>query len=568
MKKIVLVLLIACFGITSFAQVFPDKYYIAFTDKNNSPYTLENPQEYLSLRAIERRERYNIPIDFHDLPVNPQYIQAVAEIGVEIINPTKWLNGVTIYTTDPSKVTQIEALPFVQSVTKATLAPAQHPKARFDEEISLNKPVQMNETIFSNTADLKSGADIYSLDYGFGYDQINQINGIPLHDDGYQGQGMIIGVLDGGFSSANQMTAFDTLYLNGRILGTRDFVSGGTNVYQGSSHGTAVLSTMGANLPGELIGTAPQASYYLLRTEDTGSEYLIEEYNWASGAEFADSAGADVLNTSLGYIGFDDPSQDHLYEHMDGNTAAITIAADIAASRGMIVVNSAGNSGNSSSWPWIGAPADGDSVFSIGAVDVNGNIAGFSSIGPTYDGRLKPNVSARGSSTVVASTNGGTANSSGTSFSSPIIAGMTACLWQTDLSLRNMTVLDAIQNSGNYASAPNNQYGFGIPDYNQARLVLSTFSKKPKNQGIINIHPNPFEDRFNITYNSLDTQQITIEVYDIAGKILFSKKTQSLFTGVNKIEITELGLLKEGIYFLKIYDGETVASQKIVKYRD
>ncbi len=211
---------------------------------------------------------------------------------------------------------------------------------------------------------------------------------------------------------------------------------------------------MGGYLDGQIIGTAPKASYYLLRTEQTGSEYIIEEYNWASGAEYADSVGADIINSSLSYKTFDDPSQDHTYQDMTGDIAPSTIAADMAASRGMIVVNSAGNDGYQAVWPYIGAPADGNSVFSIGAVDSDGNYAYFSSIGPTADGRLKPNVTAQGQGTVLASTQGGIYTGSGTSFSSPIIAGMTACLWQIDLSRNNMAVMNSIQMSGSLAANP------------------------------------------------------------------------------------------------------------------
>lgn len=569
MKRSSLILVAVFTALIIDAQVFPDKYFVAFTDKNNSPYSIQNPEAFLSQRAIDRRARYNIPVDIHDLPVNPQYIDAVANIGVEILNPTKWLNGVTIYTTDPAKITQIQALPFVQSVYKAKSAPQQHPKAKFDEEISLNKPSWENEGISAMTGALKGSRKVSSLNYGLGYDQINQINGIPLHNDGYQGQGMVIAVLDGGFSSANTMNAFDTLYMNGRILGTRDFVSGGTNVYQGSFHGTAVLSTMGANLPGELIGTAPQASYYLIRTEDTGSEYIIEEYNWASGAEWADSAGADIINSSLGYIDFDDPSQNHLYTDMNGNTAPSTIAADRAMSRGMIAVNSAGNSGNSSSWPWIGAPADGDSVFSIGAVDVNGNIASFSSIGPTADGRLKPNVLARGSSTVIASSGGGTATSSGTSFSSPIIAGMTACLWQINPALDNMSVLNAIQQTGSYFANPNYQYGNGIPDYNLARLSLSTFNNGTAfSPGEMRVSPNPFTDQLNIFYNAPDTQLISVEIFDLAGRKVYSQSNQTHVVGVNYFGINDLESLKKGVYTIRLVADNKITAQKIVKIRD
>ncbi|HNY58752.1 MAG: S8 family serine peptidase [Bacteroidales bacterium] len=569
--KSLLVTILALFSFTClYSQIYPDKYFVAFTDKNNSPYSIENPQEYLSARAIERRSRYNIPIDIHDLPVNPQYIEAVADIGVQVINPTKWLNGITIYTNDPSLLSEIEALPFVKSVRKARQATQAHPKTDFDDDISLFKPSWENETIIDFSNRTKATGKSTSLQYGLGYNQINQINGIPLHDDGFQGQGMVIAVLDAGFSYANQLNAFDSLYMNGLIYGTRDIVSGGTNVYQGSFHGTGVLSTMGANLPGELIGTAPKAGYYLIRTEDTGSEYLIEEYNWASGAEFADSTGADIINSSLGYVDFDDPNQNHIYQDMDGNTAPATIAADRAMSRGMIVVNSAGNSGNYTSWPWIGAPADGDSVFTIGAVDANGIIAGFSSIGPTADGRLKPNVVAQGAATVIASSNGGTTTSNGTSFSSPIIAGMTACLWQINQELANMSILEAIQQSGSYYNNPNYQYGNGIPDYNQARMVLSA-----QNKGIaltpesIKVIPNPFFDKIGILFNAIDSQLVTIRMFDITGRLIVSGKFDVQRVGLNYLELTQLDFIKPGIYTLTVIAGEKrLNSQKIVKVKD
>ncbi|HQF01078.1 MAG TPA: S8 family serine peptidase [Bacteroidales bacterium] len=569
--KSLLVTILALFSFTClYSQIYPDKYFVAFTDKNNSPYSIENPQEYLSARAIERRSRYNIPIDIHDLPVNPQYIEAVADIGVQVINPTKWLNGITIYTNDHSLLSEIEALPFVKSVRKARQATQAHPKTDFDDDISLFKPSWENETIIDFSNRTKATGKSTSLQYGLGYNQINQINGIPLHDDGFQGQGMVIAVLDAGFSYANQLNAFDSLYMNGLIYGTRDIVSGGTNVYQGSFHGTGVLSTMGANLPGELIGTAPKAGYYLIRTEDTGSEYLIEEYNWASGAEFADSTGADIINSSLGYVDFDDPNQNHIYQDMDGNTAPATIAADRAMSRGMIVVNSAGNSGNYTSWPWIGAPADGDSVFTIGAVDANGIIAGFSSIGPTADGRLKPNVVAQGAATVIASSNGGTTTSNGTSFSSPIIAGMTACLWQINQELANMSILEAIQQSGSYYNNPNYQYGNGIPDYNQARMVLSA-----QNKGIaltpesIKVIPNPFFDKIGILFNAIDSQLVTIRMFDITGRLIVSGKFDVQRVGLNYLELTQLDFIKPGIYTLTVIAGEKrLNSQKIVKVKD
>ena len=566
MKHIVLLAFAFVFALPVFSQIYPDKYLVEFTDKNNSPYSIQNPAAYLSPRAIDRRERYGIPIDELDLPVNPQYLQAVADVGVQIINPTKWLNAVTIYTDNPEKISEIQALPFVKNVLKCSLGTKSSSGKALDP-FSLNKPFGYDEAFEGFLSTTKSSNATTSLDYGQGFNQIDMIGGVGLHDQGFQGQGMVIAVLDGGFTATDVLDAFDSLYMNGQILGTRDFVSGGTNVYQGSGHGTAVLSTMGANLPGQLIGTAPKASYWLLRTEDTGSEYIIEEFNWASGAELADSVGADIINSSLSYKTFDDPLYDHSYENMDGNTAPSTRAADIAMSRGMVVVNSAGNDGNSSTWPWIGAPADGDSVFSIGAVDSEGVYASFSSIGPTYDGRLKPNFVAQGKNTVIASLNGGIGTSSGTSFSSPIIAGMTACLWQTDPTMTNMNLLNAIQMSASQAINPDYQMGHGIPDYTMASIILSGFNPdlvKETNQ--IDVFPNPFDDELKIVYNSPDTHNISIEIYDMKGRLMFSQQNINRRVGLNYYQIKGLIDLDKGVYFLSISSKEVITTQKIIKF--
>lgn len=568
MRSLFTLLYVLIFTTLSYSQIYPDKYFIGFTDKNDSPYSIENPQEFLSQRALDRRVRYNIAIDEHDLPVNPQYLQAVAGIGVQLINPTKWLNGVTIFTDDPSKLDEIAALPFVKNIRKNVVKSENNTFPEIEDQFSLNKPFGMKEVMRELKTGYKSGTATNSLDYGEGYNQINMLGGIGLHDAGFKGQGMVIAVLDGGFISVNVMAAFDSLYMNGRILGTRDFVSGGLNVYQGSAHGTAVLSTMGANLPGQLVGTAPEASYWLFRTEDTGSEYLIEEYNWSSGAEYADSVGADVINSSLSYKTFDEPTYDHTYAEMDGNTAPSTIAADMAASRGMIVVNSAGNDGGSSTWPYIGAPADGDSIFTIGAVDASGQYVYFSSIGPTADGRLKPNFMAQGSDAVVASTNGGTATSSGTSFSSPIAAGITACLWQANPTMNNMDILNSIQQSGSMALNPDNDMGYGIPDFGLANLILFGFNTSlVAETNAIDVFPNPFLNELKVVYNSPDTQLISVEVVDLSGKIVYSQQNIRRNIGLNYFKVEGLNNLKRGIYFLKISSDVIIATKKLVKFK-
>ncbi len=463
MKRIVLLIPLMILTGIVFSQVAPDKYWVRFADKNNSPYSVNNPEEFLSQKAIDRRTAHGIDVIDNDIPVNPSYLTAVENTGAQLLNPSKWFNSVTVKTDDPAVIAAINALPFVMSVEKVSQNTIKESGNKFE-------PIKK----IPDESKIKGITSGQSYSYGQGFNQIDMLNGIELHDDGYDGEGMIIAVLDAGFLNADIISGFDSLWLNNRILGWKDFADPlSPDIFGSHSHGTHVLSTMGAYLPGELVGTAPQAAYWLLRTEDAGSEYLIEELNWASGAEFADSAGVDIINSSLIYTTFDDPSQDHTYSDLDGNTTIITRAADMAVSKGMIVVNSAGNYGNSS-WQYIGPPADGDSVFSIGAVNSSGNYVSFSSIGPTYDGRVKPNVVAQGSSSAILSAySGNVSSSSGTSFSSPITAGMVACLWQAHPDKRNTEILDAIQQHASQSALPDMLLGYGIPDYYQAHSYLS-----------------------------------------------------------------------------------------------
>jgi hypothetical protein len=471
MKKTITLLLIILTTSVSFSQVAPDKYHVRFTDKNNSPYSINNPQAFLSQRAIDRRADQNIPIIENDLPVNPDYIDSIASTGVTILNVSKWMNSVTIYTTDQAALDAIDAFPFVQSVGKNSSS-----KSLSKNENS-SKPFFENESYgeFRGLEGQSSNKGIQGVyDYGTALNQIQMLNGDSLHDMGYDGGGMIIAVLDAGFLNVNSLSVFDSLWTNGQILGTRDFVNPQSpNIYGSHYHGCMVLSTMGANLPGEMVGTAPKADYWLIRTEDAATEYLIEELNWVSGAELADSLGADVINSSLGYTTFDDPNHNHTYADMDGNTAPITIGADIAASKGILVTNSAGNSGNDS-WHYIGAPADGDSVFSIGSVNGSGVYTYFSSTGPTYDGRIKPNVVAKGQGTTIVNPwNGSIYTGNGTSFSSPVTAGMVACLWQANPGKTNIEIMEAVQQSASQANNPDSLLGYGIPNYMQANRLLA-----------------------------------------------------------------------------------------------
>jgi serine protease AprX len=555
MKKLFLILFSLA---TTFAvsQVAPDKYFVRFTDKDNSPYSISDPLEYLSQRAIDRRADQGIPIHATDLPVNPQYLEGVEQAGADILNPSKWLNGVSVRADDPSIMEVIEGLPFVVSTTRISQSQTAAVKG---QEKSFFKNEIYDQAVPANN--FKSGSGIM-YDYGLAFNQITMLNGDQMHDQGYRGQGLVIAVLDAGFIGTDTHPAFDSIWMNDQVLGTRDFVDGGEVTFTAHPHGTMVLGTMAANEPGEMIGTAPMASYWLLRSEDGGSEYIIEEYNWVTAAEFADSAGADIINSSLGYTTFNDPSQNHSYDDMDGNTTPITTGADFAASKGMLVVNSLGNDGNSS-WYYLAAPSDGDSVMGVGAVDGNGNYASFSSHGPSADGRVKPNLAAQGSGVYTVDPWNTYTFSGGTSFSSPIMAGMSACLWQANPDMTNMEILSALQQSASQYTNPDDFLGYGIPDIMMANNIL-TIIDGPEGKNVeVAAYPNPFDDYIRIEVRTLDAglEKSRVEVIDLAGKVVISESFDA-----NKEKFLDTGRIPSGIYFMKVFGGngqpETI---KIIK---
>ncbi|MBN2639186.1 MAG: S8 family serine peptidase [Bacteroidales bacterium] len=553
-KRLVLMYLFFCvFGVALGQDV--GFYFVHFKDKNNNPFSLNHPEQFLTQRAIDRRANYNLPVTETDIPVTPQYLQGIAATGVTLLNATKWLNGVTFETSDSNAVNNILQLNYVQSVRLIKLVSGTK-KAYFE-----------NESVSKNG--LKSGLKAGSYDYGYALTQISQINGTKLHDEDFRGQNMVIAVLDGGFLDVPQQIVFDSLHNEGRLLGTKDFVNPGGTVYTASDHGRMVLSCMAADDPGLMIGTAPKASYWLLRTEDIASESVLEEYNWVSGAEFADSVGADIINSSLGYTSFDDTSDSYSYSDLNGKTAVSTIGAEIACSKGILVVNSAGNSG-STSFPWVGAPADEDSVFTIGAVNASGNRAYFSSTGPTSDGRIKPTVMAMGYQTTVADGSSGVLSGNGTSFSSPIIAGMSACLWQAHPKATNMQVISAIKETASLNDNPNNLMGWGIPDYSKADSVLTVLTsvQKTKNQDYSwKIFPNPFDRKFEIRIeNNNKSGSLTVKLFNLLGQNLVSKNF-ILKSGTTKYSVSDLTDLNPGYYIVAIDVNGTVINTRVLKVR-
>lgn len=543
-------------GLSLQAQTF-SKYWVEFTDKNNSPYSISNPLDFLSQRAIDRRLNQNISIQENDLPVNSWYIDSVVNIGATLLNRSKWFNAVSIYTNDTSVVNKIKKLSFVKNTSPVAML------AKGVDKSADNKFYKESYGPLQTEMNVQSSASDYS--YGASANQITMIGGDILHKLGYSGQGMVIAVIDAGFKNADKLTVFDSLRAHNQILGSWDFVERNDSVYEDDNHGMAVLSTMGGNLPGQLVGTAPKANYWLLRSEDAASEYPIEEDNWAAAAEFADSVGADVINSSLGYSTFDNSSLNHSYADMDGNTTRVTIAADLAASKGILVVSSAGNEG-SGSWHYITAPADGDSVLTVGAVDAIGYYASFSSVGPTADGRIKPNVVTQGSGSIVASSGGGVQSGNGTSFSSPIMAGAAACLWQAHPTYNNMEIMNAIQESASQASTPDYFKGYGIPNLGLADLLLTGIEVNDYTQDeLLKVFPLPFYDKLTIWFYSSSDQDVKIEITDLSGKRVYYAQTSVWRNSYNPMVISALSTFAQGLYIFNLQTEEKYYTRKMLK---
>jgi serine protease AprX len=449
---------------TTGAQV--SRYIIKFKDKGSNPYSLNNPSAYLSQRAIDRRIKFSIAIDSTDLPVTPRYIDSVRLSGaVTILNASKWLNSVTIRTNDANALAKINSFPFVQSVSGIALRTNNStvPVNKFNIERQQQPLSQLKETGITS--------DFYN--YGSSFTQVHIHNGEFLHNIGLRGQNMIIGMLDAGFNNYLTLKAFDSARINGQISGVYDFVVKDSSVNEDDAHGMECFSTIAANIPGQFVGTAPKANFYLFRTEDASNEYPIEEHNWVCGAERVDSAGGDVISSSLGYNTFDAPltSANHTYADMNGNVTMAAMGADLAAKKGMLVVVSAGNEG-ANSWKYIVTPADGDSVMAVGAVSASGSVAGFSSYGPSSDGQIKPDVASLGVATVIQLPGNVIGTGNGTSFACPNMAGLATCLWQAFPEFNNMKIIDALRLSANKASAPDDRVGYGIPDVRKALMIL------------------------------------------------------------------------------------------------
>ena len=441
MKKLVLLVFALNICLGTFAQFTPEdtlKYRISLKDKAATDYSLQKPEMYLSKKSIERRKRQGLEIDSTDLPVCKKYVDAIRKKGVHVLVTGKWDNFVTVSCNDSMLIAEIAGLPFVRSTERVWRGVA---KRASERDSLINKPLRTDSL------------------YGPAITQIKMSHADRLHEAGFKGQGMTIAVIDAGFHNVDKIEAMKNI----NILGTRDFVNPEADIYAESSHGMSVLSCMAMNQPNVMIGTAPEASYWLLRSEDEYSENLVEQDYWAAAIEFADSVGVDLVNTSLGYYSFDDPTKNYRYRDLNGHYALMSREAAKAADKGIVVVCSAGNSG-SGSWKKITPPGDAENVITVGAVNKYGVLAPFSSVGNTADGRVKPDVVAVGLGSDVMGTDGNLRHANGTSFSSPIMCGMVACLWQACPELTAKEIIELVRRPGDRAVFPDNIYGYGIPD--------------------------------------------------------------------------------------------------------
>lgn len=536
MQKIIILLFFILAG-SMFSQ---DLVLIKFNDKPSADTYFDNPLLMLSQKALDRREKYNIDLTIQDVPVETTYVTQVEALGIEPIAVSKWFNGVFAWC-NSTQILQAEALSFVTEV-----------ETFVQNEFKTSNGIPLTDK-FQVPNENDQGQDgILDFVYGYTETQVTQLNLQYLHNLGFTGEGITIAILDNGFPGVNTEDGFAYIRNNGQIKGGYNFIDNNENYYERGTHGTVVLSTIGGYIENQFVGTAIDADFYLFITENTDHELPDEEVNWIAAAERADSIGVDVINTSLGYNEFDDPRYDYTYEDMDGQTAFITRGAQIAAEKGIMVVNSAGNSGNNP-WYYITAPADGIDVFTIGAVRSDNTAASFSSFGPTADGRIKPDVDALGSGAAVIEPNGEIQFSSGTSFSSPIMAGAMACFIQAFPEVHPAVMREKVRQSAHLYQNPTDQLGYGIPDFGEAYEDI--MSVQDLNQeSIVEIYPNPTSGIVNIQSEKNIKQ---IQLISVEGKIVRKYKNE------NQLNIQDL---PKGVYVLKVQlENGKMEVKKLIK---
>ncbi len=543
----VVVLLLLTFGSV---EAQPHRYMVFLSDKDASNYSLEEPTAFLSQKAIERRLSQGIDLTEEDIPVSQEYVNQISAVGVSVFFSSKWMNALLVQM-DEQLIPEVEAFSFVDSIEYI----ARGTRLSFEQV-----PVEI-ATTFKTPTSITSDTKL----------QLSMLYADVMHQDGFKGEGMYIAILDSGFPGINEYKPFEHIHKENRLIGYKDFVTNSGNPFQyngpSSAHGSSVLSLIGMDYGEEVQGIAPKAGFILCVTEDVSSEYRIEEYNWLLGAEYADSIGADVINSSLGYSTFNDITMNYNVEELDGKTAVVSWAATKAASKGMIVVVSAGNEGNKP-WKYVTPPGDAEDVLVVGSVNSLEERASFSSLGPTSDGRIKPDVMALGSPTTVFDGSGSPDNitwGSGTSYSAPLIAGFAAAIWQANPEWTNEEVINAIKFSGNYALSPNIEMGYGIPDYRLA-VMKNTLSVVDIFENKLEVYPNPFHGgKINIDLSGLKGESfIDLVITDLQGSSLINKRINLLESGND--HVIEFPAAADGVYLLKVSSLKYQKTIKLIKF--
>ena len=530
-------------------QVAPDRYRIDFTDKNHSVYTINQPQYFLSERALQRRIRQGIKITQRDLPVSAYYTDSLTRMGFEVLNTSRWFNSATVrcQPEDIGKLANIGFIKWMPVIEKET-----------DRDTLNINEVDLGSFfsfLFSEKEKVETKYTASAAYYGQASAQTGMMNGQALHDHGFRGKGMLIAVIDGGFYKVNELSGFDVMRKTGRLREIKNFMPDTVDILGTNNHGANVLSIIAANLPGRMMGSAPDADYILLRSEEIGSEYLVEEDNWIAAVEYADSIGVDLITSSLGYSTFDDTSQNYTHEQLDGRSSRASQAATMAATRGMIVCVSAGNDGDSR-WKRISIPADADSIITVGAVDRNGKYVSFSSVGYTADHRIKPDLMAMGEGTAYQNSMGNINTGNGTSYATPLLAGFIACLWQAFPDKGNMEIIDIVKRSSNHFLKPDSLYGYGIPDF--SKLVKPVYPPYT-----VSVFPDAVRGSFRLFLSPENHRRVRIKIKNLSGKRVFSHTDR--MTGFNMYELMVNKSISKGGYTVEV---RTDAGKQTVKVEE
>jgi hypothetical protein len=530
-----------------------DRYAVYFKFKPQTTFSLSKPQEFLTQKAIDRRTREGIQADSTDLPVSKKYVDAVKAKADYLLYESKWLNAAVLVTTQ-SKADEIKALPFVSKVELVGIGYLDNPNLRLNYLPYLPKEPKKRKEEPVSSRDLQLNENTYDFQ--------NQLIGIPeMHEEGFRGKGITIAVFDAGFPGVNTASSLIHLQTNKQIISTRDFVRPwNTDVYTDNQHGTNVLSLIASNEPGKMLAGAPDANYILVMTEEVATEYWVEEYNWVRGAEYADSLGVDIISSSVGYWDFDDPTMNYTVADLDGKTTVITKGATIAAEKGILVVNSAGNYGSGVSS--LVAPADAVGILAIGSVNKDLTVSGFSSRGPTGDGRVKPDLAAMGGGTALVRSNGTVGFSNGTSFSAPQISALAAGLWEGRPEWTKDQLILNLLRSGSQADKPDNLIGFGVPNFFDAYYGEILSVEGTPESISWKVYPNPMAtEELSIHFGTELNADFTL--IDKSGKIV-REVSLTRNSGKEPFRISLHGV-RPGFYIVQMVEGQLIKRAKLFR---